>query len=221
MKFNIKKLLFVFVILVCFSSILMPIDIGAYLAPKFIFNVGDSGLKIQGNTKNTLNMYAGGGLAVGYNFDIFHKYSTVRVEFEYLYRNALPGNAYTGDIKTVQSHTFLVGAYYDFNFLYVNYDNPDSVRSELNGGKRPIMSVYAGFILGGELNRYITCMNYEYLGLFKTSKYYNKTQFVYGFGGGLAFHITEIVSVDLGYRLLLNTSSQLSHDVAASVRLNF
>ena len=83
------------------------------------------------------------------------------------------------------------------------------------------MSVYAGFILGGELNRYITCMNYEYLGLFKTSKYYNKTQFVYGFGGGLAFHITEIVSVDLGYRLLLNTSSQLSHDVVASVRLNF
>ena len=68
---------------------------------------------------------------------------------------------------------------------------------------------------------YIINNSFDYNGLFKTSSYYNKSQFVYGFGGGLAFHITEIVSIDLGYRLLLNTSSQLSHDVVASVRLNF
>ncbi|MEI0558100.1 tia invasion determinant [Brachyspira intermedia] len=221
MKFLIRKFLLISILSVCFTNMLMSMDIGAYLAPKFIFNVGDSKIKLQGNNKNTLNMYVGGGLALGYNFDIFHKYSTVRVEFEYLYRNALPGNAYKTDIKTINSHTFLIGAYYDYNFLYVNYDNPDSIRSQLNGGKRPVMSVYAGFILGGQLDSYITCENFEYHGLFKTSKYYNKAQFVYGFGGGLAFHITEIVSIDLGYRLLLNTSSQLSHDVVASVRLNF
>lgn len=220
MKFLIKKILLICIFTVYFSNMLMSMDIGAYLAPKFIFEIEDSGIKKENSSKNTQNLYAGGGIALGYNFDIFHKYSTVRVEFEYLYRNPTSGNKYS-EIISKQEHTFLVGAYYDYNFWYVDYDNPDSARSILNDGKRPMMSVYAGILFGGELDRYITCTSFEYNGLFKTSKYYNKTQFVYGFGGGLAFHVTEIVSIDLGYRLLLDMNSKLNHDVVASVRLNF
>ena len=120
MKFLIRKFLLISILSACFANMLMSMDIGAYLAPKFIFNVGDSKIKLQGNTKNTLNMYVGGGLAIGYNFDIFHKYSTVRVEFEYLYRNSLPGNIYLNSSE-MQAHSFLFGGYYDFNFFHETF----------------------------------------------------------------------------------------------------
>ena len=113
------------------------------------------------------------------------------------------------------------GFYYDFNFCYVNYDNPDSIRSVIRGGKRPIISAYLGLLIGGELDTYITSNNFDYYGLFKTSTYYNKFQFLYGFGGGLAFHITPLISIDLGYRIILNTKVQSNHDIVASVRFNF
>lgn len=218
----VKKSLLSCLFIVCLTNMLMAYDIGAYLAPKFVFEIEDSGIrKPDNNKKNTQNFYTGGGIALGYNFDIFHKYSTVRLEFEYLYRNPIPGNAYISTVKTMQSHTFLFAAYYDYNFWYVNYDNPDSVRSKINGGKRPIMSVYGGFLMGAALNTYITKTVFEYSGIFKNSYYYNIAQFLYGLGGGLAFHITPLISLDLSYRVTFSTELQSNHDIIASLRFNF
>ncbi|MEI0517116.1 outer membrane protein [Brachyspira murdochii] len=221
MKFIIKKLLLACLITACFGNMLTAMDIGLYLAPKFIFNIGDSGIQKEGDKKNTQNMYAGGGISIGYNFDVLNKYSTLRIEFEYLYRNPAPNNAYLNNVQSMQVHTFLAAAYYDINFLYINYDNKDSVRSIMHKGKRPVMSVYLGFLLGGALNTCIIKTSYEYNGIFKNSTYYNNFQFIYGVGGGLAFHITPVVSIDLGYRLILNLENKFGHDAAVSVRFNF
>ncbi|WP_295161436.1 outer membrane beta-barrel protein [uncultured Brachyspira sp.] len=207
----IKKFLFVCLFIICLTNMLKAYDIGLYLAPKFIF-------ELEGN-KN--NMYTGGGLSIGYNFDIFNKYSTLRTEFEYLYRNPLPENVYNNNIKYMQTHSFLFAFYYDFSFLYEQYNDNDSVRSKLNNGKRPIMSVYAGVLLGLNLNSYIKEVSFNYNGIFKESTYYNKTEFIYGFGFGFAFHITSLISLDLGYRILLNENVSYNHDIIASLRLNF
>ena len=158
---------------------------------------------------------------LGYNFDIFHKYSTVRLEFEYLFRSPMPENAYITSVQTMQSHSFLFGAYYDYYFWYVDYDDPDSIRSKINNGKRPLMSVYAGILIGGAINTYTVSESYEYGGIFKTSTYYNKGQFLYGFGLGLGFHITPLLSADIGYRLLFTEETQSNHDIIASLRFNF
>ncbi|EKV57163.1 outer membrane protein [Brachyspira hampsonii] len=221
MKFLIRKFLIISIFTACFTNMLMSMDIGAYLAPKFLFEIEDSGIEKENSSKNIQNLYIGGGLAIGYNFNVLHKYSTVRVEFEYLYRNPLPENVYVSPINTMQAHSFLAAAYYDFYFLYIDYNNPDSAISTFHNGKRPVMSVYAGFLIGGELDTYIINNNFEYNGLIKTSTYFNEFQFVYGFGGGLGFHITPLVSVDLGYRIILNTKTQSNHDIVASVRFNF
>ncbi len=218
----IKKFLFSFFLIVSLTNMLMAIDIGAYLSPKFLFEIEDSGIRKPNSDKqNIQNLYVGGGIAVGYNFDIFHKYSTVRLEFEYLYRNPIPQNVYITGVKTMHSHSFLLGAYYDYYFWYTDYNNPDSARSKINNGKRPLMSVYAGFLIGGALNTYIANTSHEYGGIFKTSAYYNKGQFLYGFGAGLGFHITPLLSLDLGYRLLLTEETQSNHDIIASLRFNF
>lgn len=222
MKFIIKKLLLVCLIAVCFSNILMSMDIGLYLTPKFLFEIEDSGIQNPTNSKkNIQNMYIGGGLAIGYNFDVLNKYSTVRLEIEYLYRNPMLNNVYLGSTKTMQSHSFLMAAYYDVNFIYINYDNPDSVRSQFHNGKRPVMSIYAGFLIGGALNTYITESSSEYYGIFNNITYYNKFQFLYGGGGGLAFHITPLVSLDFSYRILFSLELQSNHDIIASLRFNF
>ena len=218
----IRKFLLGCFFIVSLTNMLMALDIGAYLSPKFLVEIEDSGIRKPDNDKkNIQNLYVGGGIALGYNFDIFHKYSTVRVEFEYLFRSPMPENAYITSVQTMQSHSFLFGAYYDYYFWYVDYDNPDSIRSKINNGKRPLMSVYVGILIGGAINTYTVSESYEYGGIFKTSTYYNKGQFLYGFGLGLGFHITPLLSADIGYRLLFTEETQSNHDIIASLRFNF
>ncbi|CRF31749.1 tia invasion determinant [Brachyspira suanatina] len=222
MNFLIRKFLLISILSSCFANMLMSMDIGAYLSPKFLFEIEDSGIRKQNdNKKNTQNLYVGGGIAIGYNFNIFHKYSTVRLEFEYLYRNPMLGNVYIPKVKTMYSHSFLFGAYYDFYFWYINYDNPDSIRTRINNGKRPLMAVYAGFLIGAGLNTYITSNTFEQNGIFQYSYYYNTVQFLYGLGGGLAFHITPLISLDLSYRVTFTTELQSNHDIVTSLRFNF
>lgn len=217
----IKNILISCLIIISFTNILMPMDIGAYLSPKLLFEIEDSGIKKENNKGNTQNLYAGGGIAFGYNFDIFHKYSTVRLEFEYLYRNPMPANVYIDTVRTMQSHSFLIGAYYDFNFWYINYNNNNSIRNEINRGKRQLMSIYAGFLMGIGINTFITKTAFEYNGLFVNNEYYNMIDFLYGPGIGLVFHITPLISLDFSYRILFNIKLQSNHDIAAAVRFNF
>ncbi|ANN63187.1 tia invasion determinant [Brachyspira hyodysenteriae] len=222
MKFIIKKFSIGCLFIVCLTNTLIAYDIGVYLSPKFLLEIEDSGIrKPNDDKKNIQNLYVGGGISIGYNFDIFHKYSTVRLEFEYLYRNPISENVYIPRVKTMYSHSFLFGAYYDFYFWYVNYDNPDSIRTRINNGKRPLMSVYAGFLMGAGLNTYITSNIFEQNGIFNYSYYYNMVQFLYGLGGGFAFHITPLISLDLSYRVTFTTELQSNHDIVASLRFNF
>ena len=216
---NRKTLLFSCLLIISFSNILTAIDIGAYLSPKLLFNVSDYQIKKEKN--NFHNLYMGGGLALGYNFDIFNKYSTVRIEFEYLYRNPSPENAYINDICSIHSHSFLFGLYYDYNFWYVNYNENDSIRSKLNNGKRPLMSVYAGILIGTSLNTHIIDTKFDYYGIVKNNTYYNKIDFLFGFGLGTAFHITPLISIDISYRLILNIKAKILNDFIASLRFNF
>lgn len=216
-KIIIKKLFFICFIFFCSRSIASAIETGLYISPKFIF----SGLSLKVSNKNVNNLYVGAGASIGYNFYAINLYSPVRVEFEYLYRSGLERNIHSdATVKDMNMHTFLFGAYYDFYFCKVNY-NPLVESKVYRNGKRYLMSVYLGILIGAAMEQYITETVVEKIGMVSIANYYNKSQFNIGFGLGFALNITTFVTVDVGYRFLIDTEVKMKNDFIAAMRLNF
>ncbi len=84
----------------------------------------------------------------------------------------------------MKSHSFLFGAYYDINFLKVDY-NPVVESKVYINGKRYLMNFYLGILLGAGLEKYITDTITERIGMITIANYYNQTKLIYGLG--LAF----------------------------------
>lgn len=219
----IKRLILICFIYFCLINTAFAIETGLYLSPKFLFSISPSNIKTDNKTVN--NLYIGAGASIGYNFYAINLYSPVRIEFEYLYRGGLNRNIYsdsasTNDIISMHNHTFLLGAYYDFNFFRVNY-NPVAESRVYRNGKRYLMNIYLGLLLGAGLEQYITQTITERIGMINIANYYNKTKFIYGFAFGFAVNITTLIAVDIGYRFLLDTEIKMKHDIIAALRLNF
>lgn len=221
MNYTIKRVILICFIYFCLTNIASAIETGLYLSPKFIFS--SSSLKV--NDKKVNNMYIGAGASIGYNFYALYRYTPIRVEFEYLYRAGLEGNAYPLvasdiEVRSVNVHTFLFGGYYDFHFLPVNY-NPIEESKVYKNGKRYLMNVYLGLLLGGDLEQNITQTIVEKIGMVSISNVHDKAKFNFGFGLGFGLNITTFIMLDVGYRMLINTDIKIRNDIIAALRLNF
>ncbi|MEI0595271.1 outer membrane protein [Brachyspira pilosicoli] len=204
----IKKILIIVVICLSFANISYSFQNGVYISPKFIYS-------IKGNN----NMFVGAGASIGYNFNILSKYSPIRVEFEYLYKNGLEVNNYPNNIDNINIHSMLFNAYYDINLIYINYDGEEN--NIYRNGKRHIMTISLGFSLGGNIDYNLSSSLNEKFGLVKNYSYNDNFAFMYGPNISFGFHLNPTITLELGYRLLLDTAINLNHDVLLSMRLNF
>ena len=216
-KVIIKKLFLICFIFFCFNSIASAIETGLYISPKFIFSA--SSLTVSNRKVN--NLFIGAGASIGYNFYAINLYSPVRLEFEYLFRDGLNRNSYPdSEVGSMNMHTFLFGAYYDFYFCRVNY-NPLEESRVYRNGKRYLMSVYLGLLIGADLEQYIIDTIVEKVGMVSIANYYNKSKFNIGFGLGYALNITTFITVDIGYRFLIDSEVKMKNDLIAALRFNF
>lgn len=214
---KIKKLILICFIFFCFHSVVSAIETGLYLSPKFIF----SALSLKVSNRNANNLFIGAGASIGYNFYAINLLSPVRAEFEYLYRNGLNRNTYSDtNVKEMNTHTFLFGAYYDFYFLKVNY-NPIEESKVYRNGKRYLMSVCFGILMGADLEHYTIKTIVEKTGGVVIENYYTKSKFNIGFGLGYGINITTFITIDIGYRFLVDTETKIKNDLTVALRLNF
>ena len=86
---------------------------------------------------------------------------------------------------------------------------------------RDLLTFYVGILLGARLNQYTLQTTEEMLGTITVSRYYDKFEFIYGFGLGFAVNITASLTLDIGYRLFLDIDSNLMHDIVSALRINF
>lgn len=171
------------------------------------------------NTTNVNNIYYGGGFAFGYNFYAYKNNIPVRLELEYIYQEGASMNKYAEGIKTMNIHTFMIGGYYDFNFLKIEDESANT--NVYKDGKRDVMSVYLGVVLGGGFNQYISYTVQEILGFISVSHYENKFNFYYGPSVGIAFNATTFLTFDIGYRFILDLNTKFLHNILLGFRLNF
>lgn len=212
----IKKTVLICFIYFCMSNIANGIETGLYLSTKFIFSA--SSLKVD--NKNVNNLFIGAGASIGYNFYAFNLSSPIRLEFEYLFRGGLNRNIYSAGVDSMKSHSFLFGAYYDINFLKVDY-NPVVESKVYRNGKRYLMNFYLGILLGAGLEKYITDTITERIGMIIIANYYNQTKLIYGLGLGFGINITTLITLDFGYRLLFDSKAEIKNDIIIALRLNF
>lgn len=213
----IKRIIIICFTSFCLSYVAMAMEMGLYLSPKFIFSI--SSLNVS--NRNVNNLFIGAGASIGYNFYTIHQQAPVRVEFEYLYRDGLNRNLYSdSDVSSMNMHTFLFGAYYDFNFFRVDYNSLEESRV-YRDGKRYLMNVYLGILFGADLEQYIVNTIVEKIGMVSIANYYNKSKFNFGLGLGFAVNITTLITADIGYRILLDTDIKLKHDIIMALRFNF
>lgn len=213
----IKKFVLICFMYFCLTNVATAIETGLYISPKFIFSI--SSLNVS--NRNVNNLFIGAGASIGYNFYAIHKQAPVRVEFEYLYRDGLNRNLYSDfDVSSMNMHTFLFGAYYDFNFFRVDYNPPEESKVYIDG-KRYLMNVYLGILFGADLEQYIINTIVEKIGMVNIANYYNKSKFNFGLGLGFTINITTLITADIGYRILLDTDIKLKHDIIMALRFNF
>lgn len=113
----------------------------------------------------------------------------------------------------------LFNAYYDINLIYINYDGEEN--NIYRNGKRHIMTISLGFSLGGNIDYSLSSSFNEKFGLVKNYSYNDNFAFMYGPNISFGFHLNPTITLELGYRLLLDTAINLNHDVLLSMRLNF
>ena len=213
----IKKFVLICFIYFCLSSVATAIETGLYISPKFIFSV--SSLNVS--NRNVNNLFIGAGASIGYNFNVLHQQAPVRLEFEYLYRDGLNRNLYSdSEVSSMNAHTFLFGAYYDFNFFRVDYNSLEESKI-YRDGKRHLMSVYLGILFGADLEQYILNTIVEKIGMVSIANYYNKSKFNFGLGLGFAVNITTLITADISYRFIIDTEVKMKNDIIMALRFNF
>ncbi|CRF31747.1 invasin [Brachyspira suanatina] len=182
---------------------------GLYITPKFIFSHdGNYAYKKTGNNLGYFN-YLGGGFSLGYSIPTINKSSPVRFEFEYMGRTVI---GMTNDIKM---HTLLGSVYFDINFFLIKEKLTDETYRQTLLNEYPPFTIYLGISIGTKINDYLVG---TYTDNNKIQKRLSKSTIVFGFSGGMAFNVLPYMSIDLGYRYLLDTKADGYHEVLFGLR---
>lgn len=182
---------------------------GLYITPKFIFSHdGNYAYKKTDSDLGYFN-YLGGGFSLGYSIPTINKSSPVRFEFEYMGRSVI---GMTNDIKM---HTLLGSIYFDINFFLIKEELTDESYKQTLLDKYPPFTIYLGISIGTRINNYLVG---TYTDNNKIQKRLSKSTIVFGFSGGMAYNVLPYMSIDLGYRYLLDTKADGYHEVLFGLR---
>ncbi|ASJ20972.1 hypothetical protein [Brachyspira hampsonii] len=179
---------------------------GLYITPKFVFSHDGNYYYDKGNGQKGYFNYLGGGFALGYSVPSINKSSPVRFEFEYIGRKII------GMTNDIAMHTLLGSVYFDINFFLIKEQLTDESYKQTLLEKYPPFTIYLGISIGGRIN---DTFNYK---LNNMELRNSLTTIVFGFSGGFAFNVLPYMSIDLGYRYLIDTRADGYHEALLGVR---
>lgn len=204
-----KSYIIIFMFIFLFHStqkLFSIIPEGLYITPKAAFAHDGSYVYNKDNGEKGYFNYMGGGFALGYSIPTINKSSPVRFEFEYLGRKLVSMS------DDLQMHTLLGSVYFDINFLLTKEKLTDEVYKQTLLTKYAPFTIYLGLSIGGRINTGIP----EELNGVKLQN--SLSTLVFGFSGGMAFNVLPYMSIDIGYRYLIDTKAQGYHEVLAGLR---
>ncbi|MEI0538845.1 invasin [Brachyspira pulli] len=204
-----KSYIIIFMFIFLFHStqkLFSIIPEGLYITPKAAFAHDGSYAYNKDNGEKGYFNYMGGGFALGYSIPTINKSSPVRFEFEYLGRKLVSMS------DNLQMHTLLGSVYFDINFLLTKEKLTDEVYKQTLLTKYAPFTIYLGLSIGGRINTGIP----EELNGVKLQN--SLSTLVFGFSGGMAFNVLPYMSIDIGYRYLIDTKAQGYHEVLAGLR---
>lgn len=179
---------------------------GLYITPKFIFSHDGNYMYVKENGDKGYFNYLGGGFALGYSIPTINKSSPVRFEFEYMARKVI------GMTNDIAMHTLLGSVYFDINFFLIKEELTDESYKQTLLEKYPPFTIYLGISIGGRIN---DTFNSKINNIELRS---SLTTIVFGFSGGFAFNVLPYMSIDLGYRYLIDTRADGYHEALLGVR---
>lgn len=207
-----KSYIIIFMFIFLFHStqkLFSIIPEGLYITPKAAFAHDGSYAYNKDNGEKGYFNYMGGGFALGYSIPTINKSSPVRFEFEYLGRRVI------GLTNDLQMHTLLGSVYFDINFLFINEKLTDTSYKQAMINKYPLFTIYLGLSIGGKIKDYLSNQSdVKNELILRTSE----TGLVFGFSGGMAFNVLPYMSIDVGYRYLLDVKAEGYHEILAGVR---
>lgn len=176
---------------------------GLYLSPKFIYSIyGKSYIKENG--KKGFYNYLGGGFSLGLSIPTMNQSSPVRFEFEYMNR------VLVDTIDKFNIHTFLGSVYFDINLFLIRDPLTPKMYRETLLNKYPPFSIFFGISIGNKM--------YDSL-IDKRENYrLSKNILVFGFSGGFAFNVIKFMSIDIGYRYLIDIEAKGYHEIIFGLR---
>ncbi|MEI0477566.1 invasin [Brachyspira pulli] len=204
-----KSYIIIFMFIFLFHStqkLFSIIPEGLYITPKAAFAHDGSYAYNKDNGEKGYFNYMGGGFALGYSIPTINKSSPVRFEFEYLGRKLVSMS------DNLQMHTLLGSVFFDINFLLTKEKLTDEVYKQTLLTKYAPFTIYFGLSIGGRINTGIP----EELNGVKLQN--SLSTLVFGVSGGMAFNVLPYMSIDIGYRYLIDTKAQGYHEVLAGLR---
>ena len=204
-----KSYIIIFMFIFLFHStqkLFSIIPEGLYITPKAAFAHDGSYAYNKDNGEKGYFNYMGGGFALGYSIPTINKSSPVRFEFEYLGRKLVSMS------DNLQMHTLLGSVFFDINFLLTKEKLTDEVYKQTLLTKYAPFTIYLGLSIGGRINIGIP----EELNGVKLQN--SLSTLVFGVSGGMAFNVLPYMSIDIGYRYLIDTKAQGYHEVLAGLR---
>lgn len=179
---------------------------GLYITPKFIFSHDGNYAYIKDDGQKGYFNYLGGGFSLGYSIPTINKSSPVRFEFEYMGRKVM------GMTNDINMHTLLGSVYFDINFFLIKEELTDESYRQTLLNKYPPFTIYLGISIGGRINDYLVNKTED------IETRFSKSTIVFGFSGGMAFNVLPYMSIDLGYRYLIDTKADGYHEALVGIR---
>ena len=181
---------------------------GLYISPKVVFSHDGSYYYPKANEEKAYLNYFGGGFSLGYSIPTINKSSPIRFEFEYLGRKIISMS------DDVTLHTLLGSLYFDINFFLIKEKlTPESYKQTLLD-KYPPFTIYFGVSIGGRIKDCL-CVQSQNT---ETKLRNSESTLVFGLGGGFAFYLRSYISLDLGYRYLIDTRADSYHEILLGLR---
>lgn len=184
---------------------------GLYITPKFIFSHDGNYAFIKEDGKKGYFNYLGGGFSLGYSVPTVNKSSPIRFEFEYM------GRGIVGVTNDIKMHTLLGSVYFDINFFLTKEELTDETYKQTLLERYSPFTIYFGVSIGARINDYL--VNIDTVN--KIQNRYSRSTIVFGFSGGMAFNVLPYMSIDLGYRYLIDTKADGYHEALLGLRFKF